>query len=299
MIPKTLEQWNLEAIKNLLKKGYYETDSFDFKEMLPHQNNKDGKERLKKACCAFANSSGGFLVFGVKDDKDKKLTIDERLCGINPKESSDFPEKFGNYPSKCTPNIPWEFKQPAITLESGNTIQVIYIPKSFRSPHCIEDDYKFLFNKRTNKGNEKMSYEEISMHFLGFYEKRIKLNLLLAELNSIANDADVYSNFKIDGNNFSLTTFELNVINQVLTEIYSILANETNLLKSLSDLRKICLGANNRISIFYNMMGSRSLSPDSRTTIIIEHQNYMKPVGAQILTLAKNSITLLQKIITI
>ena len=61
MIPANLDEWTLEVIEELLSQGYFEPEHFDYKEMLPHPNDKKGKQCLLKARCAFANSSGGFL----------------------------------------------------------------------------------------------------------------------------------------------------------------------------------------------------------------------------------------------
>ena len=45
MIPRTLEQWSPEALLDLLDKHYFEPETFDFKEMLPHKNDDKGKLR--------------------------------------------------------------------------------------------------------------------------------------------------------------------------------------------------------------------------------------------------------------
>src|SRR5207253_6458699 len=110
VIPKTLDQWTIPAIEHLLAQGYYEPEYFDYKQMLPPKDNKKGQQRLVEACCAFANSSGGFLVFGVDDDRTKPPA--DRLVGIDP--SVDFPEHFGNYPTKCNPTVHWEARNPPL-----------------------------------------------------------------------------------------------------------------------------------------------------------------------------------------
>jgi predicted HTH transcriptional regulator len=180
MIPKSLTEWSIPGITNLLIQGYYETEFFDFKEMLPPSRDDADKIRLSKSCCAFANSSGGFLVFGVKDDKSLPPT--NRLVGFDP--SFDFPEQFGSYPKNCNPSIAWNFLNPPLQLENGRVIHIVEIPRSWNAPHCIESggskgpDLIRRFIKRTNKGNEDMSYEEVRMAFLQYYEKRLKLQLL-------------------------------------------------------------------------------------------------------------------------
>src|SRR5579872_6139900 len=192
MIPRTFDEWNIDAIRHLLEQGYYEAETFDFKQMLPHKNGEEDKLRLIKTCCAFANSAGGFLIFGVKDAKSGG-TPESRLVGVD--STYDLPEQFGSYPQKCTPSVEWNFKNPPIQLEDGNVIHIIHISRSWNAPHCLErqgkgSDGLRCFIKRTNKGNEDMSYEEIRMAFLQYYEKRLKLQLLRSELENIKHHAE-------------------------------------------------------------------------------------------------------------
>lgn len=255
MIPGTIEAWNIDAIEHLLEQGYYEAETFDFKEMLPHNKDEDGKLRFLKTCCAFANSSGGFLVFGVKDGKNDE-SVQNRLVGLNP--AYDLPEQFGSYPQKCSPSIAWDFKNPPIRLENGNVVHIIHIPRSWNAPHCFEtqgkgSDNLRCFIKRTNKGNEDMSYEEIRMAFLQYYEKRLKLQLLQAELKNIRRHAqeDLLKegwNMKV---NFGLGEFSLTVVETVLADTYTILAGHQKLLDELDDIRNRCRKVNDLLQMFY------------------------------------------------
>src|SRR5688500_6671916 len=107
--------------------GMYEPDAFDWKEMLPHSRGEPDKDRLRKSCASFANSAGGFLIFGVKDSRS--LAVDDRLAGIN--AADELPRDFGNFPALCYPPVEWRPLQPAIALPNGRVIHVIEIPKSW------------------------------------------------------------------------------------------------------------------------------------------------------------------------
>src|SRR4051812_40395704 len=102
-IPERLEDWNLTAIKNILKAGVFELDVFDFKECLPPSSDDKGKHRLRKSIAGFANSGGGFLIFGIKDDRS--LNLNDRIVGIP--AVADFPQEFGNFPASCQPSVEW------------------------------------------------------------------------------------------------------------------------------------------------------------------------------------------------
>src|SRR5260370_10602505 len=100
-------------------------------------------------------------------------------------------EHWGSNQKKCMPSVKWNLKTPPISLGNGKVIHIIHIPRSWNAPHCCEVDNDGLcFAKRTNKGNELMSYEEIRLAFLQYYEKRLKLQLLKAEIQNIKKHAE-------------------------------------------------------------------------------------------------------------
>src|SRR5260370_460931 len=178
------------------------------------------------------------------------FSIEERLAGIDP--TDDFPGQFGNYPQKCTASIPWDFKNPPVKLENGNVIHVIHVPRSWNAPHCIEAPNNLrCFPKRTNKGNEDMSYEEIRMAFLQYYEKRLKLQLLQAELKNIKQHAEDLTKTYPDAQvKFGVGEFSLTVIETVLADTYTILAEHRDLLEILDEIRNHCRVANNLLQMF-------------------------------------------------
>src|SRR5260370_42001324 len=155
--------------------GHFEPELYDFQEALPHKKNDADKEGLRVSCCAFANSSGGFLIFGIKDASSGAVGK-ERLVGLPP--DSEFAAKFGNYPGGAEPSVRWTIKSPPIHLATGNVVHVVHIPRSWKAPHCLAlSSVAKRFPKRTDKGTEEMSYEEIRLMFLQYYEKRLKLQL--------------------------------------------------------------------------------------------------------------------------
>jgi len=185
LIPEALDGWTLDVLHALVEQGVFETDRFDFKEMLPHTKDDDGKRRLRKDSAAFANSAGGFFVFGIKNDKG--LPAADRLVGL--RATGDFPEQFGNYPSTCEPSVEWTFKNPAIPLLNGNVVHVVHVPSSPRRPHGILDDGRWWFCKRTNKGTETMSHAELRAAFSATREKVAKLHAIIAELQYLRDRA--------------------------------------------------------------------------------------------------------------
>lgn len=285
MIPKTLNEWTLESIRALLEQKVFESDSFDFKEKLPHSGDTKAKGRLRKSCCAFANSDGGFLIFGISDSRD--VPAKDRFVGIE--SSFDFPESFGNYPKMCDPSIQWEFRNPALVLENGKHIHVVYIPKSWKSPHATgSQDSGWHFIKRTNKGNEGMGVHEIRHLFLGFYEKRLKLGLLKSELIEICETAKTcfYDAEDKISDYYSLSTFELNVIESIISDTYSITVSQPKLLQALSKVRKQTRNANTRIRLLHNFVGLPMTNTKEK---VKNHNQEMKEIAETLQTLCEDA----------
>lgn len=286
MIPKTLDEWTVLAITDLLTKGTFESEEFDLKKMLPVAADADGKRRLRKACAAFANSQGGFLVFGISDDK--KSAPNDRLVGIDP--NLDFPERFGNFPKECVPSVEWTFRNPPIALSSGKVLHTVYVPRSWKAPHAVgSGNDGWDFPKQTNKGDEGMSMEEIRSAFLGFYEKRLGLQLLRGELTSLRNSASGASITALDEieSKYSLVTFDVRVIESLIGDTYSITATATDLIATLSELRQEVLVANNKARIFF---GVAALAMTGKASMTREHNSFMAEKCARIMDLSDMAI---------
>jgi len=306
MIPKSLDEWTVPVITDLLTKGYTETEDFDFKELLPERRNDEDKERLTKSCCAFANSNGGFLVFGISDNKT--LPVNDRLVGIPRNPGTEFLVNFGIYPQqKCFPGVHWIPRNPPIQLDNGNEIHIIYIPKSWNAPHAFLYSRRgctgWGFVKRTNTGNQDMSYEEIRMAFLQYYEKRLKLQLLQAELRNIKSHAE--NDLIISGGwdakaRFGMGEFGLSVIETVLADTYTILVEHQDLLEAITDIRNRCRIVNDLLRILYrNATVGWARSNAKPDTEIEKHNMNVELECRVIITACNRAIDLLENVMKI
>ena len=186
-------------------------------------------------CAAFANSAGGFLLFGIRDGRSADLS--DRIVGVPP--ALDLPEHFGSFPQQCVPSVAWEFRNPPVLLPNGNAIHVIHIPPSSRAPHAIgAPSHGWTFPKRTNQGNDYMSFSEVQTAMLGYYEKRLKLQLLRGELMQVLQAAsEIIQSTKPDGSNYSVITIELTVIESVLADTYSITHRSPRFVSLMTQIR--------------------------------------------------------------
>lgn len=124
MIPRDLSEWNYERIKDLASKGYLETDSFEFKPAIKSRDTTLDS-RIKETTCAFANTNGGFLIFGVLDMDNAE---GDRLVGVD--RSDDLAKEFGDKLSSLSPVPYYDFKNPPIEIPHKDTVLFIVQERS-------------------------------------------------------------------------------------------------------------------------------------------------------------------------
>jgi hypothetical protein len=289
--PRSLAEWDLAAILEILGKELFETEDFDFKETLP--GDPAGRSRLRGTCCAFANAGGGFLVFGVANDRT--LSPQDRLKGLD--AALDFPEHFGNYPRLCVPSVDWTFQNPPLSLPSGRLIHVVQIPKSWKAPHAVgsaDEGWRFL--KRTNKGNEGMNIDEVRASFLNYYEKRLRLQLLRAELSALRDEAKnaAITDPEDADKKYSLVSFDVAVIESILADTYPLTASSPGLLAALAQLRHEVKIANNEIAFFFRVV---ALPRANTHTIVRRHNQSMAAKCAMIQSLCSQAMEALDQLV--
>lgn len=277
MIPNSADEFDLELIEKLVSMGVFESDQFDFKLMLPDSRNDEAKRRLRETIAAFANSDGGYLIYGIEDTKDK-TTVD-RIVGID--KSYDIPAKFGDYASFSEPSVDWHFKNPPIEAHNGRLIHVIQIFSTWRKPHSVEfNKGNLIFPKRTNKGNERMSYHEVKSAFHETEFKRSKLALLISEIEFMKNTAErLLSNVPDPPPNIGgtlhwawATRYNTTLIDQTLGDTFSFFSENIDLWNTLCVVRDSAKHSNVSCEAFSNivfmyMTNKKQLNEDHYKTV--------------------------------
>jgi hypothetical protein len=167
MLPARLEDWTLATIETIAASGIMENDVYEFKA------NLQPPEHQQRTLAAFANTRGGYLVFGVNDS-------DRRIVGVkNPELIRDFGTRINR---NIEPAPSYTFA-PRITLSDGSFVYVVEIEPSPRGPIALHVDQRLFFLKRTAAGNnESMTYEEIRLAFQNEAARRKKIHMLIIEL---------------------------------------------------------------------------------------------------------------------
>ncbi|MGI0045901.1 MAG: AlbA family DNA-binding domain-containing protein [Nitrosotalea sp.] len=145
-IPEDVEQWDFGLLANLVHEGYDENETLEFKSVL-----NESTHRIPKTACAFANTKGGFLVFGINNDRTKELTFEQRLMGLD--DSDQLKRNIIDQIQNIKPSIPIDnliFKKSNIKLPNNKVSVILKILKTTVGPH----QYDHIFYKRISNGNE-------------------------------------------------------------------------------------------------------------------------------------------------
>jgi hypothetical protein len=143
-----------------------------------------------------------------------------------------------------------------------------------------------------------MSYEEIRLMFLQYYEKRLKLQLLRSELETIKQTS--YSLVVPERELFTrnpIGEFRLAVLETVLADTYTILAQQVPLLTLLTSTRTLCGQVNQEIQrwtpvacVYMDVVGKEHL--------LKRHNEYINRQGTQIRTCCDSAIQMLDEFLS-
>jgi len=169
-IPDDVEQWTYGKIVDLVDEGYDENDILEFK----REVNLDSK-RLCQSACAFSNTIGGTILFGIDNDREKSLHLHDRIKGLN--DTDQLKRQIIDKINNIHPNIPirnLKFKKSNIQLPNKKVIVILKIEKSKSDLH----QYEKLFYKRVSDGNDPMDVEEVKQHILESHKNQTAITLL-------------------------------------------------------------------------------------------------------------------------
>ncbi len=177
-----------EKVNSLKENQVAEDKHLEYKLTLPGDKYEDKKEFLADLS-AFANADGGIIFYGIKaadgipieipglqiDNTDKEILRLENLL-----RTSVEPRIIGTYfhPFK---------------LSNSNYLIIVYIPKSFNSPHVVNFQGHWRFYTRHSNGKHQMDLSEVktSLNLSENLGERIK-NFRLERISRIiANDVNV------------------------------------------------------------------------------------------------------------
>lgn len=157
---KPFEEWEESELQYFIDQKIPEGKELDYKRELNFGNDSDKKELISDIV-SFANTNGGYLIFGIEEGEDKSPST---LCGLDLLDTPDgtIARINNSIRDAVEPRIS-NINIRAIPLSSGKHALVIKIPNSFFSPHRSKDRH---FYARNSTGKYPLDVAELRNSFL-------------------------------------------------------------------------------------------------------------------------------------
>jgi hypothetical protein len=159
MFRKSFETLDETDLQDLVDQKIPEAKTIEYKLML-HSNSDSDKKEFLADVSSFANTSGGYLIYGIKE----ALGVPVELVGI---DSSDMDKEILRLQSIIQTGV--EPRMPGISirdirLSSGRSSIIIHVPRSWLLPHRLKQGSKFY--SRNSKGKYELDVGELRALFL-------------------------------------------------------------------------------------------------------------------------------------
>jgi hypothetical protein len=164
---------SIDDIQTLIDAAQRESETLEYKEAMGPFD-EQLKNEVGKDVSAFANSSGGVLIFGVSCVAEDP-TRPQSISGINPKNIESF-DRIVN--SNVRPII--EGIERKCLPSDKPRVMAVYVPQSDRSPHQTSDG---KYYHRSGTESRPMGHDLVELHF--GRRRGPVLDLLVVPLSSI------------------------------------------------------------------------------------------------------------------
>jgi hypothetical protein len=162
MFYKPLAEIELSDLQLLVSNRVKENTQLDYKLLLPEQSDA-GKKELLKDISAFANTNGGYLIYGIKEEEvdGKKTGVAGEITGIKGVNSNDLQLLIeSSVRSNIEPRlVGLEFKE--ISIDDTNSVILIRVPRSWNIPHVVSFGNHWRFYGRNSAGNYPMDITQL------------------------------------------------------------------------------------------------------------------------------------------
>lgn len=143
---KPPSDWDESDLLRLIEIGAEETLSLDWKEAGALSKSDGAKSEIAKDVSAFANSDGGSVVYGIREDDQPP----HKAAELSPIDPTQFPPEWleNVITSRIKPPIQNLRIQPVnlTTRHPGKVAYVVYVPKSVTAHQASDKRYYKRYN---------------------------------------------------------------------------------------------------------------------------------------------------------
>lgn len=163
MFKKSLEKIEKADLEVLIKNRAEENISLDYKRGLPGSTDSEVKDFLFDIA-SLANSRGGYLIFGIEEEKDsqgKNTGIPKEILGCDIPNTDELIRRIESLIHTGIEDRISGIQFNIIPVKNKRSCLIIHIPKSPRSPHMVTFRGSNKFYSRHYKQKLPMSISEI------------------------------------------------------------------------------------------------------------------------------------------
>lgn len=189
MINKNIDNIQVIDFENLITNQVPEGKTLEYKSILKLDKDADKKEFLYDVS-SFANASGGDIVFGIEEGKEKGLPIS--VGGIEG-NIDEHCRKIESLIRDCLSPRILNLQLKSVLLNNGKSVLVIRVPKSINAPHQVTFQGVDRFYSRSNNGKYVLDVFELRNAFIQSSEftERIRKFIKNRLANIIAGETPV------------------------------------------------------------------------------------------------------------
>jgi len=158
---KPLNKLIIDDIKIIVQDKIPESRTLDYKRDLPPQTDGGNKELLKDIS-AFANTFGGYLIYGIEEKEGAPTEI----LGVDVNDFDVLKQRFENLLRTGVDPVIRGVDYCAIDISNSKKIVVIKIPRSIARPHVVKIKEHFRFYGRNPSGVHQLEIEDLRRAFL-------------------------------------------------------------------------------------------------------------------------------------
>lgn len=162
MFNKNIDEITAKDLEDLIENGVMEGKTIEYKKELNCSKDSDKKEFLADVS-SFANAVGGYLIFGIEEDRETGLP--KSLCGLKVDNIDEEIRKIESIiRGGISPKLP-KLETKYIELDNNNIVLIIKVGRSWLSPHRIVFKGWDKFFSRNTNSKYSLDVEELRTAF--------------------------------------------------------------------------------------------------------------------------------------
>ncbi len=158
---KPLSEITIDDINIIVRDKVPESRSLDYKRELPPLTEAGNKDLLKDIS-AFANTVGGYLIYGV----DEKESVPTEILGVESEDFDKLKQRFENLLRTGADPVIRGVDFHTVDVNESRKVVIIKIPRSIARPHAVRIKEHFRFYGRNSSGVHQLEVEDLRRAFL-------------------------------------------------------------------------------------------------------------------------------------